>query len=98
MRSAATSMSRVWDTAPCGSPATGSGATRPTATPPSPSCVAFPSRGVDFIDTADSYGPYVSEDLIREALHPYDGMVIATKGGFTRHVPDIWKAVGRPEY
>ena len=54
--------------------------------------------GVDFIDTADSYGPYVSEDLIREALHPYDGIVIATKGGFTRHGPDIWRAVGRPEY
>jgi pyridoxine 4-dehydrogenase len=40
--------------------------------------------GVDFIDTADSYGPFVSEDLIREALHPYDGIVIATKGGLTR--------------
>src|SRR3954467_9758107 len=58
----------------------------------------LPDLGVDFIDTADSYGPYVSEDLIREALHPYDGIVIATKGGFTRQGPDIWKAVGRPEY
>jgi len=58
----------------------------------------LPELGVDFIDTADSYGPYVSEDLIREALHPYDGIVIATKGGFTRHGPDIWRAVGRPEY
>lgn len=58
----------------------------------------LPELGVDFVDTADSYGPYVSEDLIREALHPYDGIVIATKGGFTRHGPDIWKAVGRPEY
>lgn len=54
--------------------------------------------GVDFIDTADSYGPYVSEDLIREALHPYDGLVIATKGGLTRQGPDEWAAVGRPEY
>ena len=55
--------------------------------------------GVDFIDTADSYGPYVSEDLIREALHPYpDGLVIATKGGFTRQGPDQWSIVGRPEY
>jgi pyridoxine 4-dehydrogenase len=54
--------------------------------------------GVDFIDTADSYGPYVSEDLIREALHPYDGVVIATKGGFTRQGPDRWVIVGRPEY
>ena len=54
--------------------------------------------GVDFIDTADSYGPEVSEDLIREALYPYDGVVIATKGGFTRQGPDQWAIVGRPEY
>jgi pyridoxine 4-dehydrogenase len=58
----------------------------------------LPEMGVDFIDTADSYGPYVSEDLIREALHPYEGMTIATKGGLTRHGPDDWRAVGRPEY
>src|SRR3712207_2364716 len=49
---------------------------------------ALPELGVDFIDTADSYGPFVSEDLIREALHPYDGIVVATKGGLTRHGPD----------
>jgi pyridoxine 4-dehydrogenase len=54
--------------------------------------------GVDFIDTADSYGPFVSEDLIREALFPYDGVVIATKGGLTRQGPDQWAPVGRPEY
>jgi aryl-alcohol dehydrogenase-like predicted oxidoreductase len=55
--------------------------------------------GVDFIDTADSYGPYVSEDLIREALHPYgDDLVIATKGGLTRTGPDVWPVLGRPEY
>jgi pyridoxine 4-dehydrogenase len=54
--------------------------------------------GVDFIDTADSYGPFVSEDLIREALHPYDGVVIATKGGLTRSGPGVWEQVGRPEY
>lgn len=54
--------------------------------------------GVDFIDTADSYGPETSEDLIRRALHPYDGVVIATKGGLTRQGPDRWAAVGRPEY
>ncbi|MFM1916734.1 MAG: Pyridoxine 4-dehydrogenase, partial [Actinomycetota bacterium] len=54
--------------------------------------------GVDFIDTADSYGPFVSEDLIREALHPYMHVIIATKGGFTRHGPDRWEIVGRPEY
>ena len=58
----------------------------------------LPDLGVDFIDTADSYGPYVSEELIREALHPYEGLAVATKGGFTRHGPDIWKALGRAEY
>jgi aryl-alcohol dehydrogenase-like predicted oxidoreductase len=55
--------------------------------------------GVDFIDTADAYGPFVSEMLIREALHPYpEGLVIATKGGLTRSGPGDWRAVGRPEY
>ena len=55
--------------------------------------------GVTFIDTADSYGPYVSEELIAEALHPYpDNLVIATKGGLTRTGPDEWPPVGRPEY
>jgi pyridoxine 4-dehydrogenase len=54
--------------------------------------------GVDFIDTADSYGPFVSEDLIRRALHPYGGIAIATKGGFVRTGPDQWHPVGRPEY
>ncbi|MBF0877845.1 aldo/keto reductase [Gluconobacter cerevisiae] len=59
----------------------------------------LPELGVNFIDTADSYGPDVSEWLIREALHPYPkGLVIATKGGLTRSGPDIWKPVGRPEY
>lgn len=55
--------------------------------------------GVDFIDTADSYGPAVSEPLIGEALAPYDkGTVIATKAGLTRQGPDRWLPVGRPEY
>jgi pyridoxine 4-dehydrogenase len=55
--------------------------------------------GVDFIDTADSYGPEVSEDLIREALHPYpEGLRIATKAGFARTGPNEWLPVGRPEY
>ncbi len=58
----------------------------------------LPELGVDFIDTADSYGPEVSEDLIREALHPYDGITIATKAGLTRHGPNEWAPVGRPEY
>jgi pyridoxine 4-dehydrogenase len=55
--------------------------------------------GVNFIDTADSYGPHVAEDLIREALHPYaDDLVIATKAGLTRSGPGDWRPVGRPEY
>ena len=55
--------------------------------------------GVDFIDTADSYGPAVSERLIGEALAPYSkGTVIATKAGLTRQGPDKWLPVGRPEY
>jgi aryl-alcohol dehydrogenase-like predicted oxidoreductase len=55
--------------------------------------------GVTLIDTADSYGPFVSEDLIREALHPYPAeLVIATKGGFTRQGPDEWAVVGDPNY
>jgi pyridoxine 4-dehydrogenase len=58
----------------------------------------LPELDVNLIDTADSYGPYISEDLIREALHPYKGMIIATKGGLTRHGPDVWALLGRPEY
>ena len=55
--------------------------------------------GVDFIDTADSYGPFVSEDLIAEALYPYpSNLVIATKGGMARSGPDLWAPLGRPEY
>ena len=55
--------------------------------------------GVNFIDTADSYGPEVSELLIAEALHPYPkDLLIATKGGLTRSGPHQWSAVGRPEY
>ncbi len=55
--------------------------------------------GIDFIDTADAYGPDVSEMLIAETLHPYPaGLVIATKGGLTRQGPDAWQPVGRPEY
>ena len=58
----------------------------------------LPGLHVDFIDTADSYGPFVSEDLIAEALSPYRGIVVATKGGLTRLGPNIWRPVGRPEY
>ncbi len=55
--------------------------------------------GVDFIDTADSYGPYVAEELIHEALHPYpEHLVIATKAGLTRSGPSDWRPLGRPEY
>jgi pyridoxine 4-dehydrogenase len=55
--------------------------------------------GVDLIDTADSYGPYISEEIIKEALHPYpEQLLIATKAGLVRHGPNIWLPVGRPEY
>lgn len=57
-----------------------------------------PELGINFIDTADSYGPDVSEELIREALHPYKGMLIATKGGLTRTGPQVWVPLGRPDY
>ena len=58
----------------------------------------LPELGVNFIDTADSYGPDVSEELIAEALHPYEGMLIATKAGLTRPGPDRWAPNGMPEY
>ena len=58
----------------------------------------LPELDVNFIDTADSYGPEVSERLIRDALHPYRGLTIATKGGLVRTGPDQWHPVGRPEY
>jgi pyridoxine 4-dehydrogenase len=55
--------------------------------------------GVNFIDTADSYGPYISEEIIAEALHPYaDDLLIATKAGLVRTGPDQWHPVGRPAY
>src|SRR5580765_1227585 len=55
--------------------------------------------GINFIDTADSYGPEVSERLVAEALHPYPwGLVIATKAGLRRPGPDQWREDGRPEY
>jgi aryl-alcohol dehydrogenase-like predicted oxidoreductase len=53
--------------------------------------------GVNFIDTADSYGPHIAEQLIADALYPYPGLVIATKGGLDRPGPDIWVENGRPE-
>jgi pyridoxine 4-dehydrogenase len=59
---------------------------------------ALPELGVNFIDTADSYGPDVSEQLIREALHPYTDLLIATKAGLRRSGPDRWNPDGRPEY
>jgi aryl-alcohol dehydrogenase-like predicted oxidoreductase len=57
-----------------------------------------PELGIDFLDTADSYGPDVSEKLIREALHPYKGLVIATKGGLERPGPNSWVPNGNPQY
>uniref|UniRef100_UPI0035944615 aldo/keto reductase n=1 Tax=Persicitalea sp. TaxID=3100273 RepID=UPI0035944615 len=59
----------------------------------------LPELGINFIDTADSYGPNISEKLIAEALHPYPaGMIIATKGGLTRPGPNKWVPNGRPEH
>jgi pyridoxine 4-dehydrogenase len=58
----------------------------------------LPELGVDFIDTADSYGPEYSEQYIAQALAPYDGIAVATKGGFTRHGPGDWQELGRREY
>jgi pyridoxine 4-dehydrogenase len=54
--------------------------------------------GVDFVDTANSYGPYVSEDLVREALYPYRGLTVATKAGLLRTGPNRWVPCGRPDY
>ena len=58
----------------------------------------LPEVGINFIDTADSYGPDISEKLIREALHPYDGLVIGTKAGFMRPGPGQWTPNGNPAY
>jgi len=59
---------------------------------------ALPGLGINLIDTADSYGPDVSEELIRTALHPYGEALIATKAGLVRTGPDQWIPLGRPEY
>ena len=58
----------------------------------------LPDLGINFIDTADSYGPDVSEELIREALHPYGDILVATKAGLARTGPSQWVPLGRPEY
>ena len=58
----------------------------------------LPELGVNFIDTAQAYGPEVSEKLIHEALHPYNGILVATKGGLTRPGPDQWAPLGRPDH
>jgi len=79
---------------------TGSGVWGPPADPAAAVAVLRRAAelGVDLFDTADSYGPYVAEELLREALHPYDGLTIATKAGFLRTGPSRWVACGRPEY
>jgi aryl-alcohol dehydrogenase-like predicted oxidoreductase len=80
---------------------TGEGVWGPPADPDE--CIRVLRRavelGVNFIDTADSYGPYISERLIRKALHPYaDGLVVATKAGLLRTGPDEWPVLGYPAY
>jgi pyridoxine 4-dehydrogenase len=79
---------------------TGKGIWGPPADPEQAIAVLkrLPELGVDFIDTADSYGPEVSEQLIHDALHPYGDLRVATKAGLTRQGPEIWNPVGRPEY
>jgi aryl-alcohol dehydrogenase-like predicted oxidoreductase len=54
--------------------------------------------GVDFFDTADAYGPGASEEILRDVLRPYDGVVVATKGGHTRQGPSLWRRNGRPDH
>ena len=58
----------------------------------------LPDVGINFVDTADSYGPDISEELIHEALFPFSNMLVATKGGLARTGPDKWTPLGRPEY
>ena len=57
-----------------------------------------PELGINFIDTAEAYGPYISEELLAETLAPYKNVVIATKGGHSRQGPNIWTPIGRPEF
>jgi aryl-alcohol dehydrogenase-like predicted oxidoreductase len=79
---------------------TGEGVWGPPADPESARALLrrLPELGVDLFDTADSYGPEVSEELIAEALHPYDGVTVATKGGMERTGPGKWPRNGRPEH
>src|ERR1019366_4266023 len=89
----------VWATARCSSPEKASGARRGDHGEAVRVLRRAVELGVDFIDTADSYGPYISEELIAEALYPYPrGLVVATKAGLTRTGPNQWIPVGRPEY
>ena len=79
---------------------TGSGVWGPPADPDGALAVLrlAADLGVTLFDTADSYGPEVAEDLLRQALHPYDGITVATKAGFLRTGPGEWHTSGRPEY
>ena len=92
------SKSIVWATARCGSSAREFWGETPDRAEAIKTLKRLPDLGVDFIDTADSYGPDFSEELIREALHPYGAIRIATKGGLARTGPNIWIPLGRPEY
>jgi pyridoxine 4-dehydrogenase len=79
---------------------TGSGIWGPPANPEEAlrTLRRLPELGINFIDTADSYGPNISETLIREALHPYSNVHVATKAGLTRSGPDQWKPRGDAQY
>jgi aryl-alcohol dehydrogenase-like predicted oxidoreductase len=79
---------------------TGKGVWGPPADPEAARAVLrrVPELGIDLIDTADSYGPHVSEELLAEVLHPYEGLTVATKGGLERTGPGEWPRNGRPEH
>ncbi len=95
----ATSPSIASASAPCASPARASGDRPKTSPPPFDTLRRAVELGVNFIDTADSYGPNVSEELIAEALHPYpEGLVIATKGGWERVGPGQWTHNASPKH
>ena len=96
--SAVTSRSTASGSAPCGSRAKASGGRPTTRRTRSDFSRRVVELGIDLIDTADSYGPEVSENLIAAALHPYpDGLVVATKGGLRRSGPSQWPRDARPE-
>ena len=95
---AAISPSTAWASAPCALPARASGVRPRIRAEAIRVLQRAVELGVNFFDTAYSYGPHVSEQIIADALYPYPGLVIATKGGLERPGPDQWVENGRPEF